>query len=166
MDKTEVEALVEGILLRHLRVQPNAYVPNPKTNNMSLSIDSVKESAIAVVAALNPPPSAGDTGEAVAWRYEINHGPDGEQNYAMVYDAKGWLVGNLKTFHAVAVVNAMNAEPASSDAALRGRVAELEAQIERVRDEATRQIGQMGMVGPNWLLETLTRAHTGGTTDE
>lgn len=48
-----------------------------------------------------------------AWRYSINYGPDGEENYAFVYDANGDLVSNLKTHHAVAVVAAMNAFAAS-----------------------------------------------------
>lgn len=43
------------------------------------------------------------------WRYSINYGPEGEANYANVYDDQGALVSNLKTQHAVAVVAAMNA---------------------------------------------------------
>lgn len=42
------------------------------------------------------------------WRYSINYGPDGEANYAFVYDADGELVSNLRTHHAIAVVDAMN----------------------------------------------------------
>ena len=45
--------------------------------------------------------------EPESWRHSINYGPDGEQNYAMVYDGCGTLVGNLKTHHAIAVCNAM-----------------------------------------------------------
>jgi len=47
--------------------------------------------------------------KARAWRYSINYGPEGEANYAMVYDADDVLVSNLKTYHAISVVNAMNA---------------------------------------------------------
>lgn len=43
------------------------------------------------------------------WRYEIQHGPDGEQNYAFVFDGNNVLVSNLKLHHAIAVVAAMNA---------------------------------------------------------
>ena len=43
------------------------------------------------------------------WRYTINYGPEGEANYAMVYDSKGELVGNLKIHHAIQVVSALNA---------------------------------------------------------
>ena len=52
-----------------------------------------------------------------AWRYSINYGPEGEANYAMVYDDTGMLVGNLRTHHAIAFVSAMNAspQPAASD---------------------------------------------------
>lgn len=42
------------------------------------------------------------------WRYDIQYGPDGEANYAFVYDAEGALVSNLRTHHAKAVVDAMN----------------------------------------------------------
>lgn len=45
--------------------------------------------------------------EAVAgWRYSINYGPDGEENYANVYAADGQFVGNLRTYHAIAICNA------------------------------------------------------------
>ena len=61
--------------------------------------------------------------EAVAqWRYSINYGPEGEANYAMVYDATGELVGNLKTHHAIAVCNAfaaLRALPGVVDDAIR-----------------------------------------------
>lgn len=40
------------------------------------------------------------------WRYSINHGPDGEADYAMVYAADGQFVGNLRTHHAIAICNA------------------------------------------------------------
>ncbi len=43
------------------------------------------------------------------WRYEVKHGPDGEQNYAFVFDGNNNLVGNLKMHHAIAVVDGMNA---------------------------------------------------------
>lgn len=55
-----------------------------------------------------------ETPQERGWRYSINYGPEGEANYAMVYDAKGDLVGNLKTYHAIAVVNAANAMAAIS----------------------------------------------------
>lgn len=45
---------------------------------------------------------------AEGWRYEICYGPEGETNYAFVYDAEGTLVSNLKLYHAIAVVDAMN----------------------------------------------------------
>lgn len=44
----------------------------------------------------------------MAWRYEIQHGPDGEANYAWVYDGMGNLVCTAKTHHAVAIVERMN----------------------------------------------------------
>ena len=42
------------------------------------------------------------------WRYSINHGPNGEQNYANVYDETGRLVGNLAIDHAITVVTTKN----------------------------------------------------------
>lgn len=50
------------------------------------------------------------------WRYSINYGPDGEQNYANVYDATGELVGNLRTYQATSIVRAMNANAAMLEA--------------------------------------------------
>lgn len=72
-----------------------------------------------------------------AWRYEIIHGPDGEQNYAWVYRGKE-LVGNLHVHHAIAICNAMEIEDrlATKDAALTSanKRAELaEAENERLR---------------------------------
>lgn len=40
------------------------------------------------------------------WRYSINYGPDGEENFANVYAADGQFVGNLRTHHAIAICNA------------------------------------------------------------
>jgi hypothetical protein len=42
------------------------------------------------------------------WRYQINYGPDGEENWAHVYDEQVGFVGNLKSYHAYAVVDGMN----------------------------------------------------------
>ena len=44
-----------------------------------------------------------------AWRYEIKYGPEGEANYAWVYDADGEMVCTAKTYHAEAIVTRMNA---------------------------------------------------------
>lgn len=38
------------------------------------------------------------------WRYEINHGPDGETDWANVYDEANNLVGNFRTHHAIKIV--------------------------------------------------------------
>lgn len=43
------------------------------------------------------------------WRWEINYGPEGEANYANVYTDKGDFVGNLRIYHAAAIVEACNA---------------------------------------------------------
>jgi len=40
------------------------------------------------------------------WSYIINFGPNGEENYANVYDSHGHLVGNLRIHHAVQIVKA------------------------------------------------------------
>lgn len=70
--------------------------------------------------------------EKALWRYSINYGPEGEANYAFVYDADGHLVSNLKTNHAIAVVAAMNASslPAGDYA---GLVDELMAEVAEQR---------------------------------
>ena len=41
------------------------------------------------------------------WRYEIQHGPDGETNYAWVY-CDDELVCTTKTHHAATIVRAVN----------------------------------------------------------
>lgn len=45
-----------------------------------------------------------DRSEARPWRYEIQHGPDGETNYAWVYDEQNNLVCTAKTHHAKLIV--------------------------------------------------------------
>jgi hypothetical protein len=42
-----------------------------------------------------------------AWRFAIQHGPDGEANYAWVYNGKD-LVATMRTHHAYSIVEAMN----------------------------------------------------------
>jgi len=49
------------------------------------------------------------------WRYSINYGPEGEANYAFVYDEGGHLVSNLKIHHAIAVVEQMNDRAAQAE---------------------------------------------------
>lgn len=41
---------IEGVLLKHLRVAPNVYFKNPKTNSMTIDLDSVREAAVALAA--------------------------------------------------------------------------------------------------------------------
>ncbi|QJD54364.1 hypothetical protein [Aminobacter phage Erebus] len=54
--------------------------------------------------------SAGVTEEQtpLSWRYEIQYGPDGEANYAWVYDENNSLVCTTKTHHARAIVQRMS----------------------------------------------------------
>lgn len=53
----------------------------------------------------------GADAKPVAWRHEINYGPDGEANWSMIYDATGKLVANVRVHHAIAIVRAMNLAP-------------------------------------------------------
>lgn len=64
------------------------------------------------------------------WRYSINYGPEGEANYAFVYDGGGHLVSNLKIHHAIAIVEQMNRRAAQAE-----RMARLE--------DALRPFGRM-----------------------
>ena len=66
--------------------------------------------------------------EAHLWRHEIQHGPEGEANYAWVYDALGEMVCTAKTYHAEAIVARMN-----TTASLQGEDA-----VERVKVLARR----------------------------
>ena len=43
------------------------------------------------------------------WRYDIQYGPEGEANYAWVYDETGNMVGTMQTYQAVKIVKRMNA---------------------------------------------------------
>ena len=43
-----------------------------------------------------------------AWRYDINYGPDGEQNWANLVAPGGEHVANIRTHHAVAITEGMN----------------------------------------------------------
>lgn len=47
--------------------------------------------------------------EAKRWRFDIQYGPEGEANYAWVYDADGMMVGTMRAYHAAHVVEAANA---------------------------------------------------------
>ena len=53
-----------------------------------------------------PALSASPVAQEPAWRYEIQHGPDGETDWAWVYDAENNLVCTAKTYHAAAIVRA------------------------------------------------------------
>lgn len=57
--------------------------------------------------------SASPVAQEPAWRYEIQHGPDGETDWAWVYDAENNLVCTAKTYHAAAIVRA-SSPPATS----------------------------------------------------
>jgi hypothetical protein len=45
------------------------------------------------------------------WRYEIQHGPDGEANYAWVYNDKNEMVCTAQTHHAIEIVRSVNGLP-------------------------------------------------------
>lgn len=58
------------------------------------------------------------------WRHEIQHGPEGEADYAWVYDANGMMVCTAKTHHAEAIVSRMN-----TTASLEGDAVEREPNV-------------------------------------
>lgn len=43
------------------------------------------------------------------WRFDIQYGPDGEANYAWVYDEDGRMICTAKTHDAARIVEAANA---------------------------------------------------------
>ena len=45
----------------------------------------------------------------VRWRFEIQYGPEGEANYAWVYDETGRMICTAKTHDAAKIVEAVNA---------------------------------------------------------
>jgi len=75
-----------------------------------------------------------DEAVPTGWRYSINYGPDGEENFANVYAADGQFVGNLRTHHAIAICNAFAVceKLASAPAPASGRV-DAVAVVETIR---------------------------------
>lgn len=55
------------------------------------------------------------------WRFEIQYGPQGEANYAWIYDDQDTMIGTMKTQDAAYVVKAVNAYIAMKRTALRGK---------------------------------------------
>jgi len=51
--------------------------------------------------------------ELKPWKYDIQYGPDGEENYAWVYDNHGAMVATMKTHKAKEIVDRMNTRPAT-----------------------------------------------------
>ena len=49
-----------------------------------------------------------DISGASDWRYDIQYGPEGEANYAWVYDETGKMVGTVQTYQAEKIVRGMN----------------------------------------------------------
>lgn len=49
--------------------------------------------------------------ELKPWKYDIQYGPEGEANYAWVYDDQGVMVATMKTHKAKQIVDAMNSRP-------------------------------------------------------
>lgn len=56
-----------------------------------------------------PAPAVTEGVRTGPWKMSINYGPDGEENWANVSDQNGSLVGNLRTHHAMAIVEAFAA---------------------------------------------------------
>ncbi|MGO1160404.1 hypothetical protein ACTOV4_00430 [Brucella sp. C7-11G] len=51
--------------------------------------------------------------ELKPWKYDIQYGPEGEANYAWVYDDHGVMVATMKTHKAKEIVERMNTRPAA-----------------------------------------------------
>ena len=91
----------------------------------------------------NPTPAPERTTPLIKWRYEICYGPDGEDNYAFVHDANGICVANMRTHHAIMIVNAMNAP---TDEVLRLR--EAQAALCKIGAECHKRKWQFDPDGP------------------
>lgn len=92
--------IIEGIILRRLH--------DKRIEGYTLEMSKEIEAAL----------SASPVAQEPAWRYEIQHGPDGETDWAWVYDAENNLVCTAKTYHAAAIVRASSppATPAGTPA--------------------------------------------------
>lgn len=51
--------------------------------------------------------------ELKRWKYDIQYGPEGEANYAWVYDDRGEMIATMKTHKAKEIVDLMNTRPAA-----------------------------------------------------
>lgn len=85
-----------------------------------------------------------DEAVPTGWRYSINYGPDGEENFANVYAADGQFVGNLRTHHAIAICEKL----ASATAPASGGV---DAVAEVVAEELAIKIVLLSV---NWLRDS------------
>lgn len=93
--------------------EPFAWYWHDDHGCLCIAADSRKPEFPEAVNPLYLHPTPAHSGEAEAWRYEIQYGPEGEANYAWVYRGKD-MVATMKTHHAIAVVNATNGSPAHS----------------------------------------------------
>lgn len=51
----------------------------------------------------------GPSGVTAGWSYQINHGPDGQEEWANLTTPNGEHVANIRTHHAIAIVRGLNA---------------------------------------------------------
>lgn len=118
MTTKALEAASKALVKKYHEYWPGSWPAKPEADGLSKAAIDTYLSTF-----------TGEHGELVErskgeWRYSINYGPEGEANYAFVYDGGGHLVSNLKIHHAIAVVEQMNARAAQAE-----RMARLERQL-------------------------------------
>lgn len=77
------------------------------------------------------------------WRYDIQYGPDGEANYAWLYDETGSLVTTLRTHQAAKIVRSMNSAPEMLEALKALRLQALQSNLNSAANEWGREAIKM-----------------------
>jgi hypothetical protein len=104
---------------------------------------------------------ANEGGEAGEWRYSINYGPEGEENWANLITPEGQHVANIRTHHARRIVAALTASPSSPVAPEGVRVSYAKI-IEIVNDcsERMKRSGESHRMLAKWVSEGINAALT------
>jgi len=75
----------------------------------------------------------GPAGVTAGWSYQINHGPDGQEDWANLTTPTGQHVANIRTHHAIAIVQGLNAHPPVSGLEEAARAGALEEAVKRAQ---------------------------------
>lgn len=102
----------------------------------------------------------GALGVVGGWRYSINYGPDGEENYANLTTPTGEHVANIRTHHAMAIVAGLNAVPLPTGNVGEAVTPSYAQIIAIVKDcvERMKQTGESYLMLAKWISEGVNAA--------